>query len=110
LENASAYSPPGSTISVRLAVRGASLQVAVRDRGRGLPSGQAGRVGDRGVEHDEASREKFGSGLGLAITHGLITTLGGRVWAENHPDGGAVFTLEIPVEIRDAAELAEETV
>ena len=36
--------------------------------------------------------------MGLAITRGLLAAEGGRVWAENHPDGGAVFTIAVPVE------------
>ena len=39
-----------------------------------------------------------GTGLGLAITYGIIQEHGGRISAANHPDGGAVFTLQLPVE------------
>jgi len=41
-------------------------------------------------------RHPFGSGLGLAITRGLLVAQGGRVWADNHPEGGAVFTIAVP--------------
>jgi two-component system sensor histidine kinase HupT/HoxJ len=37
-----------------------------------------------------------GTGLGLAITYGIIQEHGGSISATNHPDGGAVFTLELP--------------
>ena len=40
--------------------------------------------------------------MGLAITRGLIAAEGGRVWAENHPAGGAVFTILVPADVRVA--------
>ena len=41
--------------------------------------------------------------MGLAITRGLLAAEGGRVWADNHRDGGAVFTIAVPAETRIAA-------
>jgi signal transduction histidine kinase len=35
--------------------------------------------------------------MGLAISRSIIEAHDGRLWAENHPDGGAVFVFEIPV-------------
>lgn len=39
-----------------------------------------------------------GTGLGLSISYGLAVDLGGTLQAENHPQGGAVFTLSLPLE------------
>jgi signal transduction histidine kinase len=41
--------------------------------------------------------------MGLSIARGLLAVEHGRVWAENHPEGGAVFTIEIPATTRPAA-------
>jgi two-component system sensor histidine kinase HupT/HoxJ len=46
--------------------------------------------------------------MGLAITKGLLAAEGGRAWAENHPDGGACFTLSIPTPIRQGSRLDED--
>jgi two-component system sensor histidine kinase HupT/HoxJ len=39
-----------------------------------------------------------GTGLGLALTYGIIQDHSGQIRAENHPQGGAVFTVELPTD------------
>jgi two-component system C4-dicarboxylate transport sensor histidine kinase DctB len=43
----------------------------------------------------------IGLGLGLAISAGIVADFGGSISADNHPDGGAVFTLDIPAALKD---------
>jgi signal transduction histidine kinase len=38
-----------------------------------------------------------GTGLGLSIAHTIVTTYGGKIWAENRPNGGAVFVSPLPL-------------
>ena len=38
-----------------------------------------------------------GSGLGLSVSYGIVSEHGGRLWAENRPEGGAAFHLELPI-------------
>jgi two-component system, NtrC family, C4-dicarboxylate transport sensor histidine kinase DctB len=60
-----------------------------------------------GIEQDQLSmifdpffttkKEGRGLGLGLSISHRLMDGMNGKLQAENHPEGGAVFTLRLPV-------------
>lgn len=102
LENAGQYSPPGSTITVKVSVLPHELQVAVRDRGPGVTREDLGHLFERFYRGADARQQRFGTGMGLAITRGLLAAEGGRVWAENHLQGGAVFTLAVPAESREA--------
>ena len=62
-----------------------------------------------GIQEDALSRifEPFfttkevgkGTGLGLAIAYGIVQEHGGQILAANHPDGGAVFTVELPTQL-----------
>jgi two-component system sensor histidine kinase KdpD len=108
LENAAQYSPEGSPIEVRVRVEADELRIAVRDRGPGLASSDLDHVFDR-FYRGSSGQQRFGTGMGLAITRGLVAAERGRVWAENHPAGGARFTLAIPVDMRALATTEENS-
>ena len=72
--------------------------VEVRDHGPGLPSGTDERVFDRFWRNDEGrTRGRGGAGLGLAIVREIVQAHHGTVGAANAPDGGAVFTVRLPL-------------
>jgi two-component system sensor histidine kinase KdpD len=96
LENAAQYSPAGSAVDIVTSVDSGEVRFEVRDRGRGIAPEERARLFDRFYRGLESVRHPFGSGLGLAITRGLLVAQGGRVWADNHPEGGAVFTIAVP--------------
>jgi two-component system, OmpR family, sensor histidine kinase MtrB len=76
---------------------GARLAVAVRDHGDGLPQGAIPHLFDRFYKADTARARSEGSGLGLAIAWENARLHGGRIDAGNHPGGGAIFTVSLPV-------------
>ena len=94
IENALRLTPAGGAVTVR-ADRG---QIAVRDTGPGLAPEDLPHAFDRFYLHDRYRSERaVGSGLGLAIVKELITAMGGTVAATSPPEGGAEFTLSLPV-------------
>jgi two-component system sensor histidine kinase MtrB len=76
---------------------GRQAVVEVRDGGDGIPDSVLPHVFDRFYKSDSARTRSEGSGLGLAITTENVRLHGGIVRAANHPDGGAVFTVVLPL-------------
>ncbi|GAA2321207.1 HAMP domain-containing histidine kinase [Streptomyces kunmingensis] len=81
---------------------GAELVIAVRDHGPGIPEDVLPHVFDRFYKASASRPRSEGSGLGLSIALENAHVHGGEITAANSPDGGAVFTLRLPV---DAAPL-----
>jgi len=79
---------------------GGQLAVEVRDHGGGLPPAAIPRLFDRFYKADTARTRSEGSGLGLAIARENARLHGGHIQAGNHPDGGAVFTVSLPLAAR----------
>jgi PAS domain S-box-containing protein len=71
------------------------VMVRIRDTGPGIPPEVMPRLFEPFYTTKEVGQ---GTGLGLAITYGIIQEHGGQIVASNHPDGGAVFTVRLPVE------------
>ena len=76
---------------------GEQLAMEVRDHGHGLPPAAIPYIFDRFYKADTARARSEGSGLGLAIAGENARLHGGHIHAGNHPDGGAVFTVSLPL-------------
>jgi len=96
LENAGKYSAPGTTIAIDARVEGAEMLVEVADRGPGLQPGEETRVFEKFYRGRPGTTA--GAGLGLAIARGIAVAHGGRLTAKNREQGGAIFTLTLPIE------------
>jgi PAS domain S-box-containing protein len=95
--NAIKFSPRGGLVTVRARERGAYVEFRISDQGRGIPEDKLEAIFGRFEQVDSSdARDKGGFGLGLAISRSLVERLGGRLWAENNPDGGATFRFTLP--------------
>jgi two-component system OmpR family sensor kinase len=96
LVNAVRHTPPGLPIELGLHRVDGVATLTVRDHGPGLDPEGLGRAFDRFWRAD-SSRGSEGSGLGLAIVAAVAAEHGGRASVANALDGGAVFTLRLPM-------------
>src|SRR5262249_19697183 len=109
VSNAIAYSPPGSQVSISRRRRGDNIEIAVTDRGIGIPIEDQERVFERFFRGDKArSRATGGSGLGLAIVQHVAANHGGSFGVSTKPGNGSTFTCAIPVSSIPASESAQE--
>ena len=98
LRNAVVHTPRARRSSSRLAANEARATVTVRDHGPGLPPGDPNAVFERFWRDSESrGRDDGGAGLGLAIVAAIVAAHGGTVEATNPPDGGALFTVRLPL-------------
>jgi two-component system, OmpR family, sensor kinase len=95
--NAVRHTPAGTAIEVTASLVGGAAVVTVRDHGGGLDSDALAHVFDRFWQADTA-RSGAGAGLGLAIVASIAAEHAGTVEAGNAGDGGAVFTLRLPLD------------
>ncbi|GHA31470.1 two-component sensor histidine kinase [Streptomyces spiroverticillatus] len=80
------------------------LITEVADSGPGIAPDVLPHIFDRFYKADAARTRSAGSGLGLAIAAENVRLHGGRIRAGNRPEGGAVFTVEIPLFTEGATE------
>jgi two-component system sensor histidine kinase KdpD len=109
LENASKYTPPGSTVTLSAGVIADQLSVSVSDDGPGLPIGREEAVFQKFTRGERESATP-GVGLGLSICRAIVESHQGKIVATHRPGGGARFTLTLPLGHPPAAAIEAETV
>ena len=92
LDNAAKFDDSGAPIEV--VVRPGTI--TVRDHGAGIEPADLRRIFDR-FYRAPAARSRPGSGLGLAIASDVVRRHGGAITATNHPGGGALVTISLPL-------------
>lgn len=92
LQNAVRYTPQGGKIRVTARQSAGEVILGVHDTGAGFDPTEAATIFERFYRTDKArARDTGGTGLGLAIVKGLVTAMGGRVWATSVPNQGSSF-------------------
>ena len=83
---------PEPVLTIRILRRGNDVEVSILDRGVGLAPAVC-----ENLFRPFFTTKPDGIGLGLAISRTIVEAHGGRLWAGASPDGGAVFSLALPV-------------
>lgn len=91
-------------LHLRAQAAGERVQVTLRDHGPGVAEGLQARIFDPFFSTKEVGK---GLGLGLSISYNIMRDFGGALAVENHPEGGAVFTLDLQAAASGHAEAAE---
>jgi two-component system, OmpR family, sensor histidine kinase KdpD len=107
LENAARYTPQGTRVTIRAAVDGRTLRIAIADEGPGLLAGAEERIFDKFYRVSPTADGGRGSGLGLAICRAIVTAHGGTITASNRASRGAEFVLRLPLP-KDSPEVVIE--
>lgn len=97
ISNADKYSPPGTPIDILVESTDDSLLCSVSDSGTGIAEESMSKLFEPFYRGAEIGRGD-GIGLGLSIARTLACRHGGRLTATNLTDGGACFTLQLPLQ------------
>jgi signal transduction histidine kinase len=107
LSNAAKFTPAEGHIVVRATADDQAVQVTIEDDGPGIADEFLPHVFEQFKQADASlTREHGGLGLGLAISQNLVQLHGGTIAAANRAQGGAVFTVRLPMAAAGATEYA----
>ncbi len=95
LSNARDASPENGIIKITARMLNSdTLEISVKDQGPGIPPDKMEQIFE-----PYYTTKPHGSGLGLAIVKSTVELYGGQVTVENHPEGGTVFTVRLPIKV-----------
>ena len=95
LRNAQRFNPPGERIELSAVREGEHIAISVRDHGPGVAEEYLAQLGEPFFR--APGQTAAGHGLGLAIARRAAERHGGRLILDNHPEGGFIATLELPL-------------
>ncbi|MBK7873624.1 MAG: DUF4118 domain-containing protein [Saprospiraceae bacterium] len=105
IHNSINHTPIHSKIMINANIIENKLLITVSDNGLGFPKDKLLLVFEKFYRLDNKSG---GTGLGLSIVKGFTEALNGKIILQNAEKGGAIFTIEIPVETSSINELNNE--
>ncbi|MDF2921621.1 MAG: integral rane sensor signal transduction histidine kinase [Paenibacillaceae bacterium] len=102
IHNSIKFTPEGGSIQVDLHRRGNTVECKISDTGIGIDEDALKHIFERFYKADKSrERAQKGSGLGLAIVKKIVETHGGKITVQSELGAGAVFTVSLPVFIKN---------
>ena len=108
LANARRYAPC-SPVTIRAGLYPDGVRIRVSDQGPGVPAGESDTIFLRGGRGSTAGNVP-GSGLGLYVARRLMTEMGGDLYLDECPAGGACFVMQLPAALNPASESGSQGV
>jgi signal transduction histidine kinase len=93
-QHAMAEAHGGGVLTISTTMVESGVRIEVADDGPGIPPEHLPRIFN---PFFTTKQPGDGRGLGLSVAHSIVTEHGGRIWAENRPSGGALFTIDLPI-------------
>ena len=98
VDNATKFTPPGNVIQISAeCLDERNVRLLIHDGGQGISPDEAEHLFEPFYQGDVGRRIKQGMGLGLSIAHQLAQAHGGSLKLENHPEGGTLAILTLPM-------------
>jgi two-component system, OmpR family, sensor histidine kinase KdpD len=108
LENAAAYSPPGSRIVLSCRRVADRLEFSVEDNGPGIDAIDLPLIFEKFYRGKRGGKSRKGSGMGLAISRAILSAHGGGIEAASTPGNGAIFRFWVPLIEKEPGGKAKE--
>lgn len=97
VENAVKYAADSQVVELSVFRQEDTAVISVRDHGRGVPADELDNLFQ--AKALRSGDTKLGLGIGLSICKTIVEAHGGKIWAENRPEGGADFRFSLPLEV-----------
>lgn len=107
LDNVAKYTHADGKICIAAEKKQQEVWVSVTDDGPGIPESLKDQIFDKFTRGEKEST-KAGVGLGLSICKAIIEAHDGKIWADNKPPHGAIFTFSLPLGIPPEFPLTDE--